>query len=142
MTVNNNYTVLPETINVHERKAPTDESIRLMEEVHNKTLKNIIAKVSVEDNLVKGEAFFYEYPYDINSWTLIFKFKINGRDFTVEKIIRKRELDEESIIDIRKAKHFLEEEAKAVMLWYTLKMFACDTYTQITGKILPERYRK
>jgi len=46
---NSTHIKSPDTVKVHEHKAPTDESIKLMEEAHNKAIENIIAKVKVED---------------------------------------------------------------------------------------------
>lgn len=48
----------PDTIK--EVKAPTDESIRLLNEMQQKTLENIVAKISVKDNLIEGEVFMMD----------------------------------------------------------------------------------
>ena len=47
----------PDKIEVKEQKAPTDDSIRLLNEFQEKTLNNIISKIKVDNNIVKGEIF-------------------------------------------------------------------------------------
>ncbi len=129
----------PDTINVHEHKAPTDASIRLMEEAHDKAIKNIIAKVKVEDNLVNGECFWINQPWNIHEFKICYKFKINGKEFFVERGISRSEigLGEQQEINLLTTK--LMDSAKSIMLWYTLKMFAVVTYEQITGSPYPEK---
>jgi hypothetical protein len=131
----------PDTVNVHEHKAPTDESIRLMEDAHDKAIKNIIAKVKVENNLVNGECYCVEQPWNINDIKLYFKFMINGQLFTLEKEISRNELwgNEKDINNISK---IVEDKAKVVMLWYCLKMFSALMYEKITGKELPKEIYK
>ena len=71
----------PDTIKVHEHKAPTDESVELLQEMEQKALENIIAKVSgCDNNSVKWEAYFSRVaslsfePMGI----LTLRIKING----------------------------------------------------------------
>jgi len=136
------YIDYPDTVHVHEHKAPTDESIRLMEDAHDKAIKNIIAKVKVENNLVNGECFLVEQPCNINDIKLYFKFKINGKEFTLERELSRREigLDEQKEINMVSLK--LENHAKAIMLWYALKMFSSVMYEQIVGEKFPEQLLK
>lgn len=133
----------PETIHVHEHKAPTDESIKLLEEMHDKALKNIISKVKVEDNLVNGECFAVEHPWNMNEVRLIFKFKINGQEFVIEKEISRSEIfstpDFRLIADIE---FKLKNYATAVMLWYALKMFTGIAYEKITNTPFPKELLK
>lgn len=136
--ISNNHThvSLPSTINVHEHKAPTDESVKLMEEMHDKALKNIIAKVKVEDNLVSGYVFLISQPTNMFEYKLVFKFKINGQEFTVEKEVDRREfaMDEE----FRYIESQLQDKAKALLLWYSLKKFTQVAYEDITKSKLPD----
>lgn len=131
----------PENINVHEHKAPTDESIRLMEEMHDKAMKNIIAKVKVDDNLISGHCFACEQPWNIKSLRLIFKFKINGQEFTIEKELDRCDLlDDHKDISNFQAK--LKDYTNSVMLWYALRKFSQIAYEQITKEKLPDHFIK
>lgn len=85
-----------------EKKAPTDESIRLLNEFEEKARANIIAKVVVDDNTINGVAIAYTRPYATASDTgeIHFKFKINGKEYTFkdtyklfETVDYKKELD-------------------------------------------------
>jgi hypothetical protein len=135
---NSTHIKYPDTVNVHEHKAPTDASVKLMEEMHDKAIKNIIAKVKVEDNLVNGECFLIEQPWNMNDVKLIFKFKINGQEFTIEKELARFEMggDEQKKISDLSIK--LESHAKAVMLWYALRMFTGVAYEKITNQEFPK----
>lgn len=58
-TIVNKETNYPDTINIHHHKAPTDESIRLLNEFQEKAFSNIVNHIKVETNLVKGEVILY-----------------------------------------------------------------------------------
>jgi len=136
---NSTHIRYPDTIKVHEHKAPTDESIRLMEDAHDKAIKNIIAKVKVEDNLVNGECFCVEQPWNVHDIKLYFKFKINGKEFTLEKELSRHEIGWDEQREISRVAINLESHAKSVMLWYALKMFTAFAYEQIAGQKFPEQ---
>lgn len=129
----------PSTINVHEHKAPTDESIRLMEEMHKKAMDNIIARVKVEDNLITGECIAYWQPWMLDEYEVCCKFKINNHDFEVRSSITRRDVYKADMTDAlyETLKRELENHAKAVMLWYALRMFAKVAFKQITGSEPP-----
>jgi hypothetical protein len=139
---NSTNITFPNTIKVHEHKAPTDESIRIMEDMHDKAIKNIIAKIKVEDNLVNGECFLVDQPWNIKDVKLIFKFKINGKEFTLEREIARYELSLNDNIDIQAVTFRLTDYSKAIMLWYALKMFVAETYEKITNEKFPEQLLK
>lgn len=51
----------PSTIEITEKKAPTDQSIEILHDMEDKALKNVIAKVSgCDNNVVIWEAYFSE----------------------------------------------------------------------------------
>lgn len=140
-TDNSTHIHYPETIEVKEYKAPTDESIRLMEEMHDKAMNNLIAKVKVDTNLVKGECFCFEMPYSFaGSFKLVFKFNINGRDFLIEKFVDRMLLGWEENREIDTFK--MNKYAEGVMLWYVLKVFTGMAFEQITGGKFPEELLK
>lgn len=134
------YVSMPENIVVHEYKAPTDASIVLMEEMHEKAMKNIIAHVRVEDNLVSGEAFCFDRVWE-DDFQLLFKLKINGQDFTIQRSIKKLDLLKHSK-DLNGIQSWLKDGAKSVMLWYVLKLFTASAYEQLCGKALDDEVIK
>ena len=49
----------PSSIEITEKKAPTDESVEILRDMEEKALKNVIAKVSgCKNNVVIWEAYF------------------------------------------------------------------------------------
>lgn len=124
----------PENVTIHEHKAVTDEAIRYMEDAHNKAIENIIAKVNVDDNIISGQVFLIDQPWNINDMKIICKFKINGKEHVVEKEINRNEV---SLSDDGKIISELNERLKnisnSVMLWYALKHFSNDVYKNMTG---------
>lgn len=128
---------LPDTIKVHEHKAPTDESIKLLEEMHDKAMKNIIAKVKVDDNLVNGECWIFEQPWNMHEFKLVYKFKINQQEFNIEELLD-RGIFMENHKELYEIQNKLQERAKSVMLWYTCKKMTQVFYEKITGQQLPD----
>lgn len=127
----------PDTIQEH--KAPTDESIRLLNEMQDKAIQNLIAKVEVRDNLVEGVAWAMGNNYSTMDFDvqLFFKFKINGHEFVVDKKINRSELFSAGN-ELVQIESYLKDHAKSVMLWYALKSFVAVAYEQITKQKPPE----
>lgn len=75
----------PSHVTVTENKAPTDESIRLLNEFEEKARKNIIAKVNVVDNTINAVSIMYTD----NSCTasregdIYLKFSVNGKEYNI-----------------------------------------------------------
>jgi len=129
----------PDTINVNEHKAPTDESIRLLEEMHDKAVKNIIAKVRVEDNLVNGEVFLIHQPWCVAEYQIIFKFKINSQEFTIEHFIdRSYFYDGDTPLEMSNIETVIKDYASALMLHFTLKKFVQVAYEKISKQPFPK----
>ena len=128
----------PDTINVHEHKAPTDASIKLLAEMQQKTLDSIIAKISVEDNIVSGEVVVLQkgVATQLDYHKVIVKFKINGEEFVIEAEIRDRDLEDPK--SGFKFTNQVQEMGKQIIIWYCLKMFAPVAYKQLTGEDMPK----
>lgn len=74
------------SITIQEKKAPTDDSIRLLSEMENKAKNNLMNKVIVEDNDLKGKLFIFKD--DINSgYSLHTLFTLNGKEYEGTKRI-------------------------------------------------------
>ena len=60
----------PQTI--HEHRAPTDESIRLLKEMEDKVKDNFVTSIIVEENIVNGAITIEsDYTPDYNKWIFI-----------------------------------------------------------------------
>ena len=78
-SVNVNF---PSTIEVTEKKAPTDQSVELLHEMEDKALNSVIAKVSgCDNNIILWEAYFSEaacLSFE-RMGILTLRMKINGK---------------------------------------------------------------
>jgi|ERR1700749_24993 len=130
----------PDTIKVHEHKAPTDESIKMLEEMHEKAFQNIIAKVRVDDNLIKGECWLSSpMSTGMYDYRITFKFKINGQEFTIDKTIDYHVFwDTENRRLLDNATDILKSQAYGIMMWYACKMLPSVVYEHITGTPPPK----
>ena len=84
----NNYdqrTIFPDKIEVIEKRAPTDESVRLLNEMQEEATNNILCKISNErNNEFKWEAYFMRVAsLDLveASGLLIIKMVVNGHKY-------------------------------------------------------------
>jgi len=65
-------------VNVTEKRAPTDESVRLLKEMEQKARDNIIASIELDSNLVKGRVFVMkEWLSGKNNFAVL--MDINGK---------------------------------------------------------------
>ncbi len=72
------------TVTINEIKAPTDESVRLINEFEDKARKNIIAKIHIDENYLKAIAIFYQEELPLNRVTYHIKFTLNGREYNLQ----------------------------------------------------------
>jgi hypothetical protein len=77
---------------INEHRAPTDESVKLLNEMRQQSLDNVIAKISNdENNDFKYDIFIVDY-YDAsisNKYLMIIKVKINGKEYERKVKIKK-----------------------------------------------------
>lgn len=89
--VTNNYEG-NKTINVTEKRAPTDESVRLLNEMEAKALQNIVHKIVIDENHLKGVVVFYKDEFMFNGFTLFIKFILNEKEYSFEEQLKIRDL--------------------------------------------------
>lgn len=68
-----------ESVTVHEHRAPTDESIKLLNELSDKTLKNIIHSFSTSNNTLQTSWAVYVDQLQHKRIALC-KFVLNGKE--------------------------------------------------------------
>jgi len=66
-------------VTVKEYRAPTDESIKLLNEMQKKALDNIISQFSTSNNCLQMKCAVIEDYYD-QAKVFICKFTLNGKD--------------------------------------------------------------
>jgi hypothetical protein len=69
-------------VNVHEHKAPTDDSIKLFEELKGKAYVSIIETIKMQNNILSMNYIFYKnfgYSFD---YILKYKFQLNGENYS------------------------------------------------------------
>lgn len=69
---------------IKEFKAPTDESIKILNDFQAKAMENLIAKVVLDNNLVEGVGMLFKDP-TMDLYTLKTRFIINGKEFNFSK---------------------------------------------------------
>ena len=77
------YVPYADSITVNEHKAPTDESIRLYEELKEKTRKAIIDTIEVSDNSFNVKAVIFKEPLEM-ARVCRFSFTLNGNEYSGE----------------------------------------------------------
>jgi hypothetical protein len=71
---------------VHEHKAPTDESIKLLNEMQEKARHNILATMELESNVLKANGIFFQNDHPAyNNIAIALRFILNGKEIIVEK---------------------------------------------------------
>jgi len=113
-THSHSETLVPYVKTVHEHKAPTDESVKLLNELQEKAVENILHAFKLKDNLIEADGFFIQTsPVDFN---IIFhcKFKLNSNEYYVKEKIDCFEFRK----DIRKYFDNMEYRSAAINLIY------------------------
>lgn len=92
MSRNINYVVTPirtvnNTVVVHEHRAPTDESIKLYNELRQKAIDSIVYSTVIKNTLYEAQVmvtknFTFSLDYEVH-----YIFKLNGEEFKGKVVI-------------------------------------------------------
>lgn len=98
----------PSKIDVTEKRAPTDESVKLLKDFEEKAMSNIISSGRVEDNILNFK--WYIYP-DRVSWDDICKcvFTVNGKEYDFQFVLPRERFTTSSEIVSRIREKMLEK---------------------------------
>lgn len=66
-------------ITINEHRAPTDESVRILNEMTEKALKNIVSNFSTTNNTLQATVAVYE-DYRNSERQFLCKFVLNGKE--------------------------------------------------------------
>lgn len=112
----NNYfnyapgSTISSSITIKEERAPTDDSIRLLQEMEDKVTKSIIDKIVIEDNVINGVVCMMD-DYSANAKVIHIKFKLNSKDYHIKEVVHRNEL-----LDKSKAIYKLLQKASNAIL--------------------------
>ena len=81
-------------VNVTEKKAPTDESIRLLNEMQEKSKQNIIATIKIEENFLKGIAVYFQDDFVADRINYYIRFELNGKKYDIKSHLDRFEWNE------------------------------------------------
>lgn len=77
---------------IHEHKAPTDESIKILNEMQEKARKDLLASVKVENNIFSCVITLFQQEIMTNSHVFMVKFNLNGNEYFMEDRVSNTEI--------------------------------------------------
>lgn len=93
---------------VTEKRAATDESVKLLNEFEEKAQKNIVGKVVLENNLFEGVGILFEDMVS-DRYILRIRFIINGKELSFTKEIKSSTFRRHILIGGEDAQKFIKE---------------------------------
>jgi hypothetical protein len=78
------------SVDIHEHKAPTDESIKLLNEMQEKVMNNIMATFRVEDNTLNAAVIYLFQGTGFDRLDYRVKFTFNGKEYLLNGEIPRR----------------------------------------------------
>ncbi|MEM6737416.1 MAG: hypothetical protein AAF620_15250 [Bacteroidota bacterium] len=79
------YVPYEKTVNIN--RAPTDESVALLNEFEEKALRNIVYKTKIEQNHLRAIAIYLQNQFVHDRIDFIVKFELNGKQFVVRDFV-------------------------------------------------------
>lgn len=70
-------------VNITEKRAPTDEGLKLLNEIQDKAKHNIIATIKIEENFLKAIAIYYKDEIIMNRVVFHIRFELNGMEYNI-----------------------------------------------------------
>lgn len=84
------------TVTIIEKKAPTDEGIKLYEEIKDKAYKSITRSLGIKENIINFNAIEIEQPWNSFERLIYYNFLLNGKTFEgkieLEDILNEEEM--------------------------------------------------
>lgn len=71
-------------VEVNENRAPTDDSIRLLNEMQEKVIRNVLSTIKVDDNDLNFVALYMRDNTIMCGIDIFVKFSLNGKEYIVE----------------------------------------------------------
>lgn len=81
------YVPYEKTVTITEKKAPTDESIKLFYEMREKAKENLIKEFEVNDNIINAQVFSFNNNDFSMDKLMYIKFVLNGKTIIIKEKI-------------------------------------------------------
>lgn len=94
MNTKRNYAEL--NVNVTEKRAPTDKSVRLLREMEQEALNKIVKNIDLSNNQFSARLLVFEDPLNFNSKGKVL-FSLNGKKHELNVTFGFLELEEDMI---------------------------------------------
>ncbi len=117
------YVPYEKSVTVTEKRATTDESVKLLNEFQEKAKQNLVDQIKIEDNTLNGVVLFFKQDIVHDKVQWFGKFSLNGKEHKLqgelpfgfnEKISFHLQWNLLNIPDLREV--FVAEIAKALMI--------------------------
>jgi hypothetical protein len=135
-TVNHKY---PDTINHHEHKAPTDESIRILSEMEQKTLDKILFSRNISNNNINSDWHIFNNPKQLRL-DFIGNVDINGAKKKIEFSIRYEELRDSKYTSQKVGEIIINSIYEKISKSLALNLFTKSTDIDLIENILNRNY--
>ena len=84
---------VPYEKSVTEHRAPTDDSIRIINEMEQKIKQNLLGKLVIKQNFLNAEALFFITDFPTDTVECFIKFTLNEQEFKLKLILEEHEID-------------------------------------------------
>lgn len=78
------YVPYEKSVNITEKRAPTDDSIKLYGELQNKAFESIVDTFELTNNVVDGVAVATMKEFSFRNVIFLTKFKLNGVEYKTQ----------------------------------------------------------
>lgn len=89
------YVPYEKKVTVHEHKAPTDQSIELLNEMTEKAKQNIVDSIHIKNNIIDCALIYFQDDITTDSLRYVVRFKLNGKEYKLDGRIERFELMEQ-----------------------------------------------
>ena len=97
-------TQVDKSVQVEERRAPTDQSVALLREMEEKAREQVLALVPINNNVLSGVVVHRWRDWAKSGSEIAVRFNLNGRDYTVQATFDDADFDWEGAVrDLVKA---------------------------------------
>ena len=99
-------------VDVKEYRAPTDESVKLLRQMEQDALSNILKRMKLPNNVIEAEV---HHQKDLARWADLYyiRLKINGKDYSVEAPVD-RDSKPENVTQVI-VKHLADHLAQVIL---------------------------
>ena len=140
-----NRTIFPNTININEHRAPTDESVKILQEMENKAREAVIAQIADElpndfhFNIIVSQIASVEF---IQKFILYFRINVNKKIYEHTMTVRGDSALIYDIMVVGKGRHKTVDYSYAVQRFFLLQFsiiiakILLDTNAKVMGDLM------